>query len=90
MNAFKGIQREYQLKKDDIEERLREFKQIWFEGNDEDVFLELAFCILTPQSKAKICWNSILNLKESGLLLKGDTPTNRKWQNYHKESSKGL
>jgi N-glycosylase/DNA lyase len=33
--------------------------------------VELAFCILTPQSKAKVCWNSIERLREKNLLFKG-------------------
>ena len=36
------------------------------------MFEELAFCILTPQSSAKACWDAIGRLKEQGLLFKGD------------------
>ncbi|MEW6214070.1 MAG: N-glycosylase/DNA lyase [Nitrospirota bacterium] len=66
------IKRTYSLKRDGICSRLKEFEKLWSDGNDEEIFDELAFCILTPQSKAKICWGSIESLKEKGLLLKGD------------------
>lgn len=61
----------YHLKKKDILARLEEFQTVWTESNDEDIFTELAFCILTPQSKARSCWDAIMELKENNLLLKG-------------------
>ena len=45
--------------KGQIEARLGEFRNIWETASDEDLFRELVFCLLTPQSKAK-------NLLESG------------------------
>ena len=42
------LQQEYQKKKQQIEQRLQEFKQI----PEEEYFYELCFCLLTPQSKA--------------------------------------
>lgn len=62
----------YALRKNAIIERLQEFEQLWLRGDEEEIFGELAFCLLTPQSKAKICWNAILKLKETDLLLKGN------------------
>ena len=50
---------------------MQEFEQVWQQGTEEDIFSEMAFCLLTPQSKAKICWKAILKLKEKDLLLKG-------------------
>ena len=38
--------------KDQIEERLAEFQRIWETASDEDLFREMVFCLLTPQSKA--------------------------------------
>ena len=49
-----------------------EFKRIWDRGKDDEIFAELVFCILTPQSKAKVCWRVVKTLKENGLLLKGN------------------
>jgi len=51
---------------------LGEFKRVWQEGKEEDVFAELTFCILTPQSKAKVCWNAVKRLLDRNLLLKED------------------
>lgn len=61
----------YSFRKREISRRLEEFKRLWLNGKDEDIFEELAFCILTPQSKAKVCWNSIERLREKNLLFKG-------------------
>jgi len=43
----------YKKIKPDIESRIDSYKSIWFNGKNEDVHIELAFCILTPQSKAR-------------------------------------
>lgn len=57
---------------DQITSRLDEFNQIWRNGNQEDIFAELVFCILTPQSKARTCDDAVGCLLERDLLLKGD------------------
>lgn len=62
----------YSTIKDEIQSRLDEFKQIGRTGNDEDIFAELVFCILTPQSRAKICWKAVQNLIEKNLLFNGN------------------
>ena len=49
--------------------RLKEFENLWKYGSDEDIFSEFAFCILTPQSKAKVCWNAILEMKKQKALV---------------------
>ncbi|TDT68594.1 N-glycosylase/DNA lyase [Hypnocyclicus thermotrophus] len=69
---IKELKNSYKRLKIDIEKRLEEFKLIWLEGNNEDIFIELAFCILTPQSKAKSAWKAITKLKETGLLFYGE------------------
>ncbi|MDQ1261102.1 MAG: N-glycosylase/DNA lyase, partial [Euryarchaeota archaeon] len=38
--------------KPQIEARLMDFRHIWETASDEDLFRELVFCLLTPQSKA--------------------------------------
>lgn len=45
-----------------IENRLGDFRRIWAEGSDEDLFRELVFCLLTPQSRATICWAAVERL----------------------------
>jgi N-glycosylase/DNA lyase len=62
----------YLLKKKEIASRLREFEQYWTHKNDEEIFAELSFCILTPQSRAKSCWEAITALRDKGLLLRGN------------------
>ncbi len=61
----------YSSIKDGVEERLDEFVQIWENESEENLFSELAFCLLTPQSKAKMCWDSICTLKENNVLING-------------------
>ena len=51
--------KEYEGKKEIIKKRLEDFNSV----KDDDLFYELCFCLLTPQSKAKNCWNSVLTLK---------------------------
>ncbi len=61
----------YSKVKDTIARRLEEFKNLWAEGNDERIFAEMSFCLLTPQSKAKVCWKAVENLMSSGVLFTG-------------------
>jgi N-glycosylase/DNA lyase len=72
-NVINQIKKIYSTKKIEILSRLEEFKKLWAKKNDEDIFTELAFCILTPQSKAKFCWDALVKLRDQDLLLKGDT-----------------
>lgn len=68
---YKEIEKIYKEKKKDIEKRLKEFKEIWEKGSNEDIHAELSFCILTPQSKAVNAWKAITTLRENGLLFNG-------------------
>ena len=54
-----------------IEERLRDFQNIWYNATEEELFKELCFCLLTPQSKAVICDKAINSLWEKDLILNG-------------------
>ena len=65
---MKKIIKEYNNRKHDIKKRLSEFKKV---QRDEDIFAELCFCILTPQSKAVNCDKAIRKLRKSGLLFVG-------------------
>ncbi|MGL5971406.1 MAG: N-glycosylase/DNA lyase, partial [Cetobacterium sp.] len=38
----------YESIKERIENRVQDFKKVWIEGDNKDIFCELAFCILTP------------------------------------------
>ncbi|MAF50836.1 MAG: DNA lyase [Nanoarchaeota archaeon] len=53
------LRKHYNSKKLEIETRLNDFKQL----NEEDLFYELCFCLLTPQSKAKNADYCIQKLK---------------------------
>ncbi len=61
----------HRIKKRAISSRLKEFKNLWAHGSDEDIFAELAFCLFTPQSKAKSCWVATERLKNQNLLFDG-------------------
>ena len=54
-----------------IEARLDEFRNVWHDESDEEIFAELVFCILTPQSKARTCWQAVESLVEKNLLVDG-------------------
>ncbi len=68
--AISELKQFYEKQKDPVQKRLHEFRQV-LERDDHDVFAELCFCLLTPQSSAKTCWAAITRLKEKSLLLKG-------------------
>lgn len=68
---MKKLTLEYNRKKREIKQRLKEFRQLG-KGRDEDIFAELCFCILTPQSKAIYCDKTVQQLKKSRLLFNGN------------------
>ena len=68
---FYDIEKKYLIIKDDIEKRLKEFKNVWEQGDNKDIHVELSFCILTPQSKAINAWKAITTLRDNGLLFSG-------------------
>jgi N-glycosylase/DNA lyase len=63
---------EYISTKKQIADRLEEFRQKYKNGSEEDIFEELTFCLMTPQSKAKSCWATATDLRCKGLMLEGD------------------
>ncbi len=65
------VKKVYKEKKKQIKARLAEFRAKWENGSDIEVLSELAFCILTPQSKAKGCWACVENILKKDLLLFG-------------------
>lgn len=56
----------------DIDARLAEFESLWQRQDQHRMFLELVFCLLTPQSRARSCWEAVEMMDGSGLLLRGD------------------
>lgn len=65
------IKKVYSKFKEEIESRLNSFKKIGKTANPQELFTELAFCILTPQSKAKLCWEAILAMQKKDILHNG-------------------
>jgi N-glycosylase/DNA lyase len=61
----------YLERRGEIEARLAEFREIWRQGSDEDLFFEMAFCLCTPQSSALSCDKAVAELRERGLLTEG-------------------
>ncbi len=62
------IQMLYSKLKEGIDKRLSEFRKLWEKGDERDIFAELVFCLLTPQSKAKVCWAAVERMKWDILL----------------------
>ncbi len=62
----------HSLIKDKIIERLSQFKKIWLDKDGLTLFEELVFCLLTPQSKAKMANRVVENLKSKNLLFSDD------------------
>jgi N-glycosylase/DNA lyase len=62
---------QYNKLKPKIEKRLADFKDIWQNGSEYDIYCELIFCLFTPQSKAIVCDDAVTKLQEKGLLLDG-------------------
>ncbi|WP_068267758.1 N-glycosylase/DNA lyase [Caviibacter abscessus] len=56
--------------KEDVDQKIREYKAA-FNYDNKKFFCEVAFCILTPQSKALKSWEIIQTLDENGLLYNG-------------------
>lgn len=70
MPNFRELIEEYKSKKKYIKRRLKEFSDI-DKGQDKEIFPELCFCILTPQSNARHCDKAIQELKKRNLLFTG-------------------
>ncbi len=68
LESIAELKNSYEKKKQIIKQRLEEFKK---ERSEEEIFLELCFCILTPQSKAKAADKAIRIMSEKKILLNG-------------------
>lgn len=63
IKKIEEIKKIYYTIKNQIINRLEEFKKVWERGDHEELLSELIFCLLTPQSKAKVCFEAVNNLK---------------------------
>src|SRR3989344_8521834 len=80
-----NLHKEYSKRKGEIEKRLRDFKQL----NDDDLFYELCFCLLTPQSKARNADYCVKEMKKRNFLEKGFDPTSILKQKIRFHNNKG-
>jgi N-glycosylase/DNA lyase len=71
-NLSHEIRSIYEHKRVEICLRLSEFKQIWQNGGDEEIFAELVFCILTPMARGKMCCVAVESMLNKGVLFNGD------------------
>lgn len=69
-NEIGVLLKKYNARKKEIQQRLLHFRKVG-QSSGKTLFEELAFCILTPQSKAFSCDEAIRELKERGLLFGG-------------------
>lgn len=54
-----------------IEERIRLFRALWERGSERDIFIELVFCLMTPQTKARQGEKAVNLLLEKNLVFEG-------------------
>ncbi len=54
-----------------IEARIRSFRKIWSKGSEREIFIELVFCLLTPQTKARQGEKAIELLTRKDLIFNG-------------------
>lgn len=66
IDELKNIHKEIKIRSD---ERLAVFKRFRDSGTERELFIELAFCLLTPQSGARRCWSAIETLIEKKMLF---------------------
>ncbi len=54
-----------------IEKRIQSFRKLWAKGTEREIFIELIFCLLTPQTKARQGEKAIELLIRKDLILNG-------------------
>jgi N-glycosylase/DNA lyase len=66
MKNIKELMEIYKKIKNEILKRLEEFRSNGKNMTDDELLYELFFCLLTPQSKATLCWESVERMKGEG------------------------
>lgn len=69
---MENLRKIYLSIKPQILKKEKEFKSCLLKNPENKIFAELSFCLLTPQSKAKICWRCVENLLKNNLLETGN------------------
>ncbi len=62
---------QYSARKHELKERLLHFRQVWQNSANTELFSELCFCLLTPQSGAFACDAAIKRCVEDNTLFHG-------------------
>lgn len=75
---MQDLHEKYLQKKQAIEQRLKDFKDV-FSKDDDEIFAELVFCICTPQSRARNAWHAVETMKNNGSLYNGSPDQMLKW-----------
>ena len=68
----KDLIEKYSTIEDGIRSRINDFRELWENGDEDEIFNELTFCLFTPQSKAKVCWETVEKLREKGMIERGE------------------
>jgi len=68
----------YESIRPQIEQRLAGFQNIRENGSEFELYKELIFCLLTPQSNAERCWLAVEKLERKNLLFCNDPIKNRR------------
>lgn len=66
-----SLKQDYLSIKSRIEKRINEFRRIKKSASNEELFEELVFCLLTPQTKSTMAGRAVEILKEKNLILEG-------------------
>jgi len=61
----------YNNLKDEIENHLDKFDDIWENGSNKDLYKEMIFCLCTPQTNAKNAWKAVERLDELDYIENG-------------------
>ncbi len=62
----------YQNIKEKVDRQLQSFDYLREKGSEDEIFIELIFCLLTPQSKARMAEKTIAKLKEKSLIFSAE------------------
>lgn len=60
--AVSSLLSDYERFRRDIESRLEEFSRVWRDLDEEAMWGELYFCLMTPQSRATACFEALSRL----------------------------
>jgi N-glycosylase/DNA lyase len=66
-----GLRKTYLSHRAEFDKRLEDFRSVWLNGSDEDIFAEFCYCLCTPREKAKIADTAITNLCRKNKLTRG-------------------